>query len=134
MGKWKSKMKAIIKQSQKDAGLFDSLESRYEGVVDACNALTSAYSKAASDFAGLKDDLQSASKKSVDAVAELSVYEDDMDQAKKDKDKDREKELKKTMSPLEKEYETGGKEGNAVVKKLAKKRDRNGRNAPREAE
>lgn len=115
MGKWQKELDAKLKLYAADRKKYEALKKRYQAVVDACNAFTSGYAKASTEIADLFSQLQDNSDQCGRAVAELSVYEDDLAAAKKSKDKKQEKEIQKKMDPLIKTYEASKKEANKIV-------------------
>ena len=66
------------------------------------------------------DQLEESSR----ATAELSVYEDDLEAAKKSKDKAKVKKLEKKMAPLIKTVENGTKNGQTLLNDYWKEKDK----------
>ena len=111
MGKWQGELNKILSQSQKDAKSFNEETAKFEKMVAAAGALSSAYSKFAPKIGKSIAALMETAEECGRAAAELSVYEDDYDKAKKKKDKDGMKKAEAKMKPLIKSFENG-KKGN----------------------
>jgi len=111
MGKWESELKKVLKQSEEDAKAFEEWTAHYEQVVAAAQAYIGGYAKIApklgKTIAALMDTAETCGR----AAAELSVYEDDYEEAKKNKDKDAMKTIEAKMKPLIEAFDQG-KEAN----------------------
>ena len=119
MGKWESELDKVLKISEQDANSFKEWTTHYQQVVDAAQAFISGYAKSApklgKNLAALMDTAEECGR----AAAELSVYEDDYEEAKKKSDKSEMKKIEANMKPLIKAFDQGkqanrdaAKEGN----------------------
>jgi hypothetical protein len=110
MGKWESTLEKVLKYSADSKKSADDKMGRCQTAVDAAHAFISAHGKSAPKVAKAMSELIDASEDCGRAVAELSVYEDEYEQAKKDKVKAQIKKLEAKMKPLEEAFENGRKE------------------------
>ena len=119
MGKWESELNKVLKISEQDAKSFKEWTTHYQQVVDAAQAFISGYTKSGpklgENMAALMDTAEECGR----AAAELSVYEDDYEAAKKKKDKVEMNKVEAKMKPLIKAFDQGkqanrdaAKEGN----------------------
>lgn len=120
MGKWESELNKILKVSEKDAKAFEEWKAHYEQVVDAAQAFISGYARFAPKFGKSAAALMETAEDCGRAAAELSVYEDDYEEAKKNKDKDGMKKIEAKMKPLIDAFDRS-KEANRNAAKEANK-------------
>jgi Zn-dependent M32 family carboxypeptidase len=111
MGKWDSELNKVLKVSEQDAKAFEEWKAHYEQVLDAAQAFVGGYAKFAPKFAKTVATLMETAEQCGRAAAELSIYEDDYEEAKKNKDKDEMKKIEAKMKPLIETFDRG-KEAN----------------------
>lgn len=103
MGKWDAEMKKVV-------GYSERASKQHKDKRKAWTALMAASAQVAKSAKGTVprlqtyiDEMMSICEEIGRATAELSVYEDELAQAKKDRDK--QKQLAKKMKPLERKFE-----------------------------
>ncbi len=119
MGKWESELNKVLKMSESDVKAFEEWTTHYQGIVDAAQAFVSGYAKAAPKLGKVNSTLMESAEDCGKAAAELSVYEDEYEEAKKNKNKDEMKQIEAKMKPLIEAFEqskdrnrTAAKDGN----------------------
>jgi hypothetical protein len=105
MGKWDDKLKDVVKLSAENKQMMDEAEVHWQQVLSAAQAFISAHGKGAAKVAKSYSQLMDVEEEGGRAVAELSVYEEEYEAAKKAKDKDQMKQLDDKMKPLIKSWE-----------------------------
>jgi hypothetical protein len=124
MGQWDKELDRFLKLSQKDKENYEHWTTHYEGIVDSAQAYISGYTKAAPKFAKTLATLMETSEICARAAAELSVYEEEYEAAKKNKDKGEMKKIEGKMKPLIESFENGRKDANAAVAESKKEQER----------
>jgi hypothetical protein len=120
MGKWDSKLQEILKLSAENKQMMDEFEAKWQQVLSAAQAFIGAHGKGAAKVAKSYSALTDAEEQGGRAVAELSVYEEDYESAKKSKEKDKMKELDEKMKPLIKSFEDAKKKHLAAGDEMRK--------------
>ena len=115
MGKWQKELDKVLKISESDAKAFEERTSYYEAVIAAAQGFISGYAKTAPKLGKSISALMDTAEECGRAAAELSVYEDDYEEAKRAKDKGRMKESEQKMSPLVKAFESGKKQNRTAA-------------------
>ena len=109
MERWEVKLEKVLKLSAENKQMMDESEAKWQQVLNAAQAFIGAHGKGAAKVAKSYSALTDAEEQAGRAVAELSVYEEEYDSAKKSKDKDKMKELDEKMKPLIKSWEDAKK-------------------------
>ena len=110
MGKWKKELDKVLALSQEDAKALEEVKKEFEGVIDAAQTFINTYTKVAPKMGGSISALMDSAEDCSRAAAELMVYEDDYEKAKKAKDKAEMKTLDGKMKPLAQAFDKGKKE------------------------
>lgn len=120
MGKWEDKLQKILKLSAENKQMNDEYEARWQQVVSAAQAFMTTHARLSIKVKKSYADLMDAEEKGGVAVAELSVYEDDYEAAKKAKDKDQMDQLDKKMKPLIKSWDDAVKRHQSAGEEMKK--------------
>jgi hypothetical protein len=123
MNKWDEKLKQIVEASKVNVQLNEKFDARCGKLITAAQAFIGAHAKGAGKLAKCMSEMMDSAEEAGKAVAELSVYEDDYEAAKKDKDKDKMKELDEKIKALAKSFEASQKKHNSAKDELIKTRD-----------
>jgi len=113
--KWEGELKKVLKLSESDAKNFEDRTSYYENVISAANAFTSGYAKSATKLGKSLSTLMETAEVCGRAAAELSVYEDDYENAKSSNDTAEMKRIESKMKPLVDTFENGKKENRSAA-------------------
>jgi phage-related tail protein len=120
MAKWESELQKVVDRSAANKKAIDGQMLLYAKAVDAAQAFIGAHSKSApkltTALAAMMDGREDCGR----AAAELMVYEEDLDKAKKGKDKAKMKEIEAKMKPLINSFESSRKEINSAIDDLKK--------------
>jgi hypothetical protein len=123
MGKWDDKLQQILEVSKVNVQLNEKFDARCGKLVTAAQAFIGAHAKGAGKLSKNLAEMMDSAEEAGRAVAELSVYEDEYEAAKKAKEKDKMKELDDKMKPLIKSFEAAQKKHNSAKDELIKTRD-----------
>ena len=119
MGKWQKKLDSVLKFSQDIAKQHKQTIARNSKVADAAAQVVEANKVTQSRLQNYFDQIQDHHGSLGELTAELSVYETDLENAKKEKGKSAEKEtkkLEKKMKPLAKAFDRLRKELTDLLK------------------
>jgi hypothetical protein len=120
MGKWESKLQELLKISADNKQMMDEFNAKWQQVLAAAQAFISAHGKVSPKVAKSYSQLTDAEEQGCRAVAELSVYEEEYEAAKKARDKDQMKALDEKMKPLIKSWEDAKKKHQASGDEMRK--------------
>jgi hypothetical protein len=120
MGKWSEKLEEVVALSAENKKMMDESKAKWQTVLSAAQAFIGVHGKGAAKVAKSYAELMDAEEAGARAVAELSVYEEEYDAAKKAKDKDQMKELDDKMKPLIKSWEDAKKKHRAAGDEMRK--------------
>jgi septation ring formation regulator EzrA len=123
VGAWQKELERVLAQSEKNKKHIEESTAYYQKVVDAAQAFTSAYTKAAPQFGKTSATLLDLAEEAGHAAGELSVLEDDLEAAKKDNNKAEVKKIEAKMKPLIASFESVKKEGLKVAEDANKMED-----------
>ena len=110
MAKWDGELKRVVERSAENKKLIDDRMKLYEKAIEAAQAFIGAHAKSAPKISKALAEIMDAEEDCGRAAAELSVYEEDLEKAKKANDKAEVKKIEAKMKPLIKTFEDGRKE------------------------
>lgn len=114
-GKYDQLLTKMLSMYSTHRKTYDMHKSKFEKTVDAANAFSSAYTKAAAKMGTDMTKMMDSNEECATIVAELSVYEADLAQAEKKKDKKKIDAAKKKMKPLIQKLEGAGKQNKQLT-------------------
>jgi hypothetical protein len=120
MGKWEDKLQKILQLSADNKKMNDEYEARWQKTFSAAQAFMTTHARLSVKVKKSYSDLMDAEEKGGVAVAELSVYEEEYDVAKKAKDKDQMDQLDKKMKPLIKSWDDAVKKHASAAEEMKK--------------
>jgi hypothetical protein len=120
MGKWNDELKKVVVRSAENKKAIDDRLSLYGKAIEAAQAFIGAHAKSAPKLTKALSEMMEAEKDCGEAAAELSVYEEDLEKAKKEDNKAEIKKIEDKMKPLVQKFENGRKEMKSAADDAAK--------------